>query len=188
MSRPKSLALAGLVAALTLTVSSVALAAPPKGATTSTGTVSTTPRKSPRATPATKVRVPAKAERLLKRLLKAAAAVSADDEQVAVLSERYDVYKYKLSRVELDVTTLGLKVRRDDAQLFAAAARLRNAAVVAYVSGELTENNATALLDDQSESQMAEVYSGIALGELTPALGHYRAASRAASSAGSRSR
>jgi cell wall-associated NlpC family hydrolase len=179
MSGRKSLALASLVAVLTLTVSTAALAAPPnptgKGIATASGSA-----KPARAKDAAKIS--AKAERLLKRLLKAAAAVSADDEQVAVLSERYDVYRYKLSKVSLEVTTLGVKVRRDDGQLLAAAYRLRKAAVVAYVSGELGEANANVLLDNESEGQMAQVYAGIALGELSQALGRYQEASKLAHS------
>jgi len=176
MSRPKCLASAVLVAALTLGISSGALATTPRGS--GDGTKTTLAPKASRHKPTKSLpKVSAKAERLLKRLLKAAAVVSADNEQAAMLSERYDTEKYKLNRSQLLVRTLDRQVELSDAELTAAGHRLRHAAVVAYVSGELMEVNSGVLSDSESEGQMAQVYSGVALGELHHALGLYRSAS-----------
>jgi cell wall-associated NlpC family hydrolase len=112
--------------------------------------------------------------------LKTAAVVSSDDERAAALSERYDLENYKLTKVKLDVASLGRQVRVADLRLSAAGVRLRQAAVVAYVTGELGAVNSSLLSDNESYGEMAQVYSGIALGQLRHALALYRAASQAA--------
>ncbi|MGO9582917.1 MAG: C40 family peptidase [Acidimicrobiales bacterium] len=180
MSRPKSLALAVAVAVLSLSLPSAALAAQlgsPGAAKTTT--VQTRAKRSRPSTTVTLPTVPAKADPLLHRLLKAAALVTADDEKAAALSESYDIEKYKLAKVRLQVSVLDGQVREADLHLSASAARLREAAVVAYVTGELTDVNASVLSDNESEGQMAEVYSGVALAQLHHALVRYRAASSA---------
>ena len=178
MSRPKSLALAVLVAVLTLMISSVALAAPPRGATAAKGhPVSSKPARHKRAK--SPPLIPVKAEKLLTRLLKAAAAVASDDRQAAALSERYDTENYKLAQAQISVATLDRQVAVADSELAGAGTRLRHAAVVAYVSGELETVSSEVLSDNESEGQMAQVYSGVALSQLRHALETYRTASKA---------
>jgi len=123
--------------------------------------------------------VPPKAKPVLRRLLRAAALVSTDNERAALLSERYDVETYKLAKARHEVSALDLQVRTADLRLFSAGARLRGAAVVAYVTGELSSADSNVLVDNQSEGEMAEVYSGIALGQLRRALERYQVASAA---------
>jgi cell wall-associated NlpC family hydrolase len=168
------------VAVLSLSLPSTALAAQPgSGGAPKTTTVRTRPKKPAASTAVTLPAVPAKADPLLHRLFKAAALVSADDEKAAALSESYDMEKYKLAKIRLQVSVLDHQVRTADLHLSAAAARLRQAAVVAYVTGELIDVNSNVLSDNESEGQMAEVYSGVALGQLHHALVRYRAASSA---------
>jgi len=187
MSRPKSplrgLALAALAAALTV-VPSVASASGPgvahKGAAGKSIAVRASTKR-PRSSASTALPpVPVKAEPLLRRLLKAAAVVNEDDQSAAVLSERYDLERYKLQQARLEVSNLDRTVRVAERHQSSAGLRLRNAAVAAYVAGELYGANPNVLLDDQSESQMAEVYSGVALGQLHRALRLYRGALTAA--------
>jgi cell wall-associated NlpC family hydrolase len=116
---------------------------------------------------------------VLRRLLKVAALVTTDDEKAAALSESYDVEKYKLGKARLQVSALDKRVRIANSELSATGARLREAAVVAYVTGELTDMNASALSDNESEGQMAQVYAGVALGQLRHAVELYRLASEA---------
>ncbi|MGA2528645.1 MAG: C40 family peptidase [Acidimicrobiales bacterium] len=180
MSRPKSLALAVLVALLSLTVSSVALASPSKGRLTTARLLPVPGEPGLATTTTTLAPLPAKAARLLKRLLNTAAVVSDDDARAAALSERYDIKNYELAKVKLEVVRLERKVRVDDVRLSAAGVRLRQTAVDAYVSGELSAVNSSLLSDNEPYGEMAQVYSGIAIGQLRHALGLYEAAYRAA--------
>jgi len=123
--------------------------------------------------------VPAKAEAVLRRLLKAAALVSTDDEEAALLSERYDVETYELAKARRKVSALDRQVRVTDGRRSSAGARLRGVAVAAYVAGELSSVDSNVLVDSPSEGQMAEVYSGVALGQLRRALTRYEVASDA---------
>jgi len=178
MSRPQSLALAVLVAALTLAISSVALAAPPRG-TTSAKAGPAYAKALRHKRPKSFSGVPVKAKPLLTRLLKAAAAVTSDDQKAAALSERYDTECYKATQARLEVAELDRQVVVADSELAGASTRLRRAAVVAYVSGELMDVNAGVLSDDESQGQMAQVYSGIALSQLHHAVAMYTTAAEA---------
>jgi cell wall-associated NlpC family hydrolase len=162
---------------LTLSVSSAALATTSPGSRAASTKASAAVAKASRHEPTTSwPKVSPKAERLLKKLLKVAAIVSTDNEQAAALSERYDTEKYKLNRAQLLVRTLDRQVAISNAERDAAGVRLRHAAVQAYVSGELGQINSGMLSDNEPEGQMAQVYSGVALGELHHALGIYRSA------------
>ena len=181
MSRPKSLALAVVVALVSLAVSPVALASPSMGRLRTTRLLPV-PGEAGLATTTTTTLapLPAKAQRLLKRLLNTAALVSSDDARVAALAERYDIENYELVRVKLEVARLQRELRVDDRRLSAAGARLRQAAVDAYVSGELSAVNSSVLSDNEPYGEMAQVYSGIAIGQLRHAIGIYEQAFRAA--------
>ena len=113
---------------LTFSVPSAALAAQShRGPTTRTTTASARIKSQSPAT--TLPRVPAKAEPLLRRLLKVAALVSADDQRAAELSQSYDLEKYKLSEAKREVAKLDSEIRVDDVRLSVvelASAKLRS--------------------------------------------------------------
>jgi cell wall-associated NlpC family hydrolase len=179
MSRPKSLAVAVVAALLSLSLPTAAFATQPRNAGATNATTARARPKMSRSPTNTLPTVPAKAEPVLRRLLKVAALVTTDDEKAAALSESYDVEKYKLGKARLQVSALDKRVRIANSELSATGARLREAAVVAYVTGELTDMNASALSDNESEGQMAQVYAGVALGQLRHAVELYRLASEA---------
>ncbi len=123
--------------------------------------------------------IPAKAKPLLRRLLEEAAVVDTEDEKAALLSERFDVDSFRLAKARQQVKALDRRTRAADQLLTSASARLRQAAVVAYITGDVAAADASVLSDTQSQGQMAEVYSGVAIGQLRHALGLYEAASAA---------
>ena len=168
----------GLVACVVaLNVPSVAMASVPRNGGRGTATASRPPKHhSPSATTRLPL-VPPKAEPLLKRLLGAAGLVTEDDEKTEALSESYDREQYKLAKAELEVAVLSRRVKVSDLRLSGAGARLRQAAIVAYVTGELVDVNSGLLAGNVSQGEMANVYAGVALGELHQALGRYEKAS-----------
>jgi peptidoglycan DL-endopeptidase CwlO len=187
MPRAKHWAVGVVATVLALSLPSAALAGSPAhgraGSTTTTGPKS---KKAPSSTTTTLPKVPARAEPLLKRLVATAGLVTEDDQKAAALSERYDNEKYKSARARLQVAALDIRVGHADHRLAAAALRLRQAAVLAYVTGELTNVSSGALSGSVSEGEMADVYTGVALDELRQALGRYGAASSAAHAARAR--
>ncbi len=182
MPRARSWAV-GVVAtvlALSLSLPSVALASPPTSrATTTTAAARTKSSKGLTTTTTTLPIVPAKAEPLLKRLLATAGFVRRANEAAAALSERYDDERYDLAKSQLKVSVLNRSLRAAELRLSRARSRLRQAAVLAYVTGELTAVNSSMLSASASSGEMANVYSGVAVGQLRRALDRYRAASSA---------
>ena len=187
--RGRHFSAAGVVAAvLALSLPSAALAARPAGGspgastTTTTTTTTTVPGKAKKHHPKTTTTVPVvprKAQSLLKRLLKTAGLVSQDNLKAAALSERYDAERYKYSQAELEVDVLDNRVSGADSLLVATRARLRQAAVLAYVTGELTEVDSGIVAGNVSVGEMASVYTGAALSQLRQALRRYSGASSA---------
>jgi cell wall-associated NlpC family hydrolase len=160
--RGKHLAVGVAATVLALSLPSVALAARPGHDAATTTTLPT---------------VPAKAEPLLKRLLKTAGMVTEDNLKAAALSERYDAEKIKSAEAQGQVAVLDGRVSSADGRLTVASLRLRQAAVTAYVTGELTEVNSGIVAGNVSVGEMANVYSSAALSQLRQALHHYRNAS-----------
>src|SRR5271165_6202962 len=150
-------ALVATVVALTLP--SVALAATPSNRGTAATTVSRTSKKPASSTTTTTSAVPAAAEPLLKRLLATAGVVTEENQKASSLSESYDMATYKLARSEADVALPNGRVRVADLRLSGARSRLRQAAVLAYVTGELDELNSGLLSGNVSDGEMANVYS-----------------------------
>jgi cell wall-associated NlpC family hydrolase len=194
MARRASLATAFVAAVLTLSLPSVVFAAQVgrgarPGSTARPGSASpSTAQPGARAKasrPPAKARkpktppIPAKAKPLLRRLLEEAAVVDTEDEKAALLSERFDVDSFRLAKARQQVKVLDRRTRAADQLLTSASARLRQAAVVAYITGDVAAADASVLSDTQSQGQMAEVYSGVAIGQLRHALGLYEAASAA---------
>ncbi len=182
MPRAKSWAV-GVVATvlvLSLSLPSVALASPrSKRASTTTTATHAKADKRLSSTTTTLPIVPAKAEPLLKRLLATAGVVRRSNEAAAALSERYDVEKYDLAKARLKVSVLNQLLRVAERRLTRARSRLRQAAVLAYVTGELTAVNSSLISGSASSGEMANVYSDVAVGQLRRALHRYRAASSA---------
>jgi cell wall-associated NlpC family hydrolase len=117
---------------------------------------------------------------VLKRLLATVALITEDNQKAAALSEFYDLEKCKLGEAQLEIATLDRRIRVADLRVSAAGAGLRQAAIRAYVSGELNEVGSGLVLGNASEREMAGVYTGVALGQLHEAVGLYRATSSAA--------
>lgn len=172
-----SLGLVAIIVALSLP--SVAFAAPSRSSDKVAPTISHTSKKPVDSTTTTLPAVPARAEPLLRRLLAAAGAVTVDNQMAAALSESYDGERYKLARARIDVAKLGRLVKAADLLVSAARARLRHAAILAYVTGELVQVNSGIVEGNVSDSEMANVYSGVALGELSVAVRRYQRASSA---------
>jgi cell wall-associated NlpC family hydrolase len=167
----------GFVAVLIVTVSgqTTALGAPP----------TTTVPKSHHGTPAKKApgksksksttttsTIPAAAEPLLKRLLTTAGNITADNEQAAHLSETYDQDQLQLKVSEKVVVAADSRVAHAKAQVHSAILALRKAAILAYVTGELTDVNAPLLSNNASDGVMAGVYMGVATSNLRGAMQH----------------
>jgi len=182
----------GVVATVVgLSLPSVALAARPKvgGASLTTTTTTTRPTsKKPTSSTTTTTLpiVPVKAEPLLERLLSTAGLVTEDNQKAAALSERYDIENDKLAKAEAEVVVLDRGVRVADSRLSGAGVRLRQAAVLAYVTGELTEFDSGLLSGNASDGEMANVYSSVALGQLRQALLRFKVASAAGHAARAR--
>jgi cell wall-associated NlpC family hydrolase len=183
MPRAKWWALGLAATVLALSVPSAAVAAPSRTSDKVAPTVNRTARKPAGSTTTTLPAVPTRAEPLLRRLLAAAGAVTVDNQTAAALSESYDGEKYKLARAQIDVSRLGRLVKAADLRVSGARARLRHAAILAYVTGELVQVSSGVLEGNVSDSEMANVYSGVALGELHTALGRYQKASSAGQAA-----
>jgi cell wall-associated NlpC family hydrolase len=179
----------GVVATvLALSLPSVALAARPTAgkAVTTAAKPGRKPGKTSSPTTTTLPKVPAKAEPLLKRLLATAGLVTEDDQKAAALAERYDNEKYKSAQAQLLVAVLDRRVLAADRRLARAASSLRQAAVTAYVSGELSAVSSGVLSGTVADGEMAGVYAGVALDKLRGALRRYGGASGAAHAARAR--
>lgn len=176
MSGSRTLVLAVLVAVLSFGLAPVALASTPGGAATHLR-----PAPGPLLKPVSHSTAPvvsARAEKVLKGLLKVAASIGEENEKVSILSERYDTDRYTLSRLKAQVAELAVRVQAADVRLVAAGIRLRRTAVVAYVSGVLNTVNSNVLADNESQAQMAQVYSNVAVSQLRRALAVFEQASR----------
>jgi peptidoglycan DL-endopeptidase CwlO len=164
----------------------------PRGeaATVTTTTTTTTTKPGTHGTTTTTTTtlpvVPAAAEGLLKKLLSDMQTITTANRKAAGLSETYDAEQYKLAASRRRVATLDAKVTSARARVDVAGRRLRQAAVLAYVTGELTAVNSPLLSGNPADGQMAEVYSGVAIRQLKDAVARYQAALDAVSVARAR--
>jgi len=170
-----------LATVVALSVPSAASAASRhQGAASSTTTTQPATRKTgPSTTTTTLPTVPARAEPLLRRLVTEAGVITEDNQQAAALSERYDLEGYKLGKAQQRVAVLNRQVKIADGHLAASRSRLRQAAVRAYVTGEMIQVNSGLVSGNPSDGEMANVYSGVALSQLQQALRRVAAASSA---------
>lgn len=182
MRRGNCLAVCVVATVMALSVPVVAATAQSKaGGPSTTTTVSTTPFKGLGPTTTTLPGVPSKADPVLKRLLAVVAVITADDQRAAALSEFYDLEKCKLAAAQRELATLDRRIRVADHRVTVTGSSLRRAAIRAYVSGELNEDDSELLSGSTTDREMAEVYSGVALSQLRGAVALYRTTSSAAS-------
>ncbi len=163
MRRAKCLAAGVLAAVMVVGLPTVAATARPRPGGQGTHTGHTTPHKAASSTSTTTTfpGVPAKADRVLKRLLSTVAVKTEDDEKAAALSELYDLDRCKLAAAKLEIAALDHRIRLADLRTSAAGASLREAAIRAYVSGELNEVGSGLVFGSPSEREMAGVYTGV---------------------------
>jgi cell wall-associated NlpC family hydrolase len=149
-----------LVAAIVATLGGqvTALGAQKKGGKSSSTTTSTIPRK---------------ADPLLQRLLVAAGEIRTEDAKAAALSESYDVQVVRLKAAEKLVAVCDARVAAAERQVDAAKLKLRKAAILAYVTGQLTDINSPLLSNDANDGEMVAVYAGFAQDNLRGALNRY---------------
>jgi cell wall-associated NlpC family hydrolase len=105
--------------------------------------------------------------------------VSTDNLKAAALSETYDLESYKLAQARLRIAAADRRIATADRRLSVEGAHLRQAAIRAYISGELTQVATGPITVNESEAEMANVYAGVALSQLRQAVGFYRATSSA---------
>jgi len=181
MRRAKCLAVGAIATIMVLSLPAVAAMARPRtGGPSAPRTITAAPGKSLASTTTTLPRVPAKADRVLKRLLSAVALITEDNQKAAALSEFYDLEKCKLAAAQREIAVLDRRIHAAELRVSAAGARLRRTAIRAYVSGELNEVGTGLVSGSASEREMAGVYTGVALNQLRQAVGSYKATSSAA--------
>ncbi len=182
MRRAKCLAAGVLAAVMVVGLPTVAATARPRPGGQGTHTGLTIPDKAASSTSTTTTfpGVPAKADRVLKRLLSTVAVITEDDEKAAALSELYDLDRCRLAAAKLEIAAHDHRIRLADLRTSATGASLREAAIRAYVSGELNEVGSGLVFGSPSEREMAGVYTGVALGELQRAVSLYKATSGSA--------
>jgi cell wall-associated NlpC family hydrolase len=158
----------GFVAALVVTVSgqTTALGAPPTTVSKSHhGPPAKKPPSKSKSTTTTST-IPAAAEPLLKRLLSTAGDITAENAKAAGLSESFDQDQLQLKASEKVVTAADGRVAHAKTQVNSAMLALRKAAILAYVTGELTDVNAPLLSNNASDGLMAGVDMGVATSNL----------------------
>jgi len=127
----------------------------------------------PPATTTTTSTIPAAVEPLLKRLLATAGAIKSDDDKAAALSETYDQDEMQMRASARVVASCDFHVEQAKAQVHGATLALRKAAILAYVTGELTDVNAPLLSNNASDGVMASVYMGVATSNLRASMARY---------------
>lgn len=117
--------------------------------------------------------MPAKAAGLLRRLLASAGEIRAEDAKAAALSENYDEAVIALRAAEDAVAACDARVASAESQVVEAKLALRRAAILAYVTGELTNLDSPVLTGDVSNGEMVAVYAGVAQDNLRASLNRY---------------
>ena len=117
--------------------------------------------------------IPGAAAPLLEGLLVAAGQVKADDAKAASLGESYDQAMMRLKAANKLVAACDARVALAESQVQSAKLKLRNAAILAYVSVELENINSPLLTNNASDGEMAAVYAGFADDDLQVTLDRY---------------
>jgi cell wall-associated NlpC family hydrolase len=110
--------------------------------------------------------IPAAAEPLLKRLLAMAGEITADDAKAVALSETYDQGEVQLKAAKAVVAVSDVEVARATAALERARLAMRKAAILAYVTGQLTNVESPLLSSSATAAEMSAVYMGVVTGTL----------------------
>jgi cell wall-associated NlpC family hydrolase len=108
-------------------------------------------------------------------LLRTAAQIKAENAKAATLSEAYDEQVVKLKAAHRLVLSCDAQVASAERRVHAAKLKLRNQAILAYVTGQLTNVNSPLLTDDASDGEMAAVYAGSAQNNLMTSLKQFEA-------------
>jgi cell wall-associated NlpC family hydrolase len=166
MSRKKILA--GFLAVCIITISGQmnALGAAPTTTKTSTASPSSHNKAHSGASTTTTSTIPAAAEPLLKRLLGTAGEITAEDAKAAALAETWDQDRVQLKAAERVVAVCDAEVARARVSVGRATLSLRKAAILAYVTGQLSDANSPLLSNSASNGEMASVYMGVATNSL----------------------
>ncbi len=117
--------------------------------------------------------IPAGATGLLRQLLTTASEVRTENQAAAALSETYDQQHIRLQAAEKTVATCDLKVKSAQGQVEAAKLTLRKAAILAYVTGQLTNINSPLLSNNASDGEMTAVYAGFATDNLQASVNRF---------------
>lgn len=121
--------------------------------------------------------IPAAANSLLRQLLATASEVRSENQKAATLSETYDQQKVRLQAAEKAVVSCDLRVKEAEGNVQSAKLALRKAAILAYVTGQLTNINSPLLSNSASDGEMTAVYAGFAASNLHASIGRYVAIS-----------
>jgi cell wall-associated NlpC family hydrolase len=111
----------------------------------------------------------------LQRLLATAGDITADDQKAAGLSETYDQDRVQLKAADKVVATCDADVTSASAQVEKAKLVVRKEAILAYVTGQLTEVNSPLLSDSANDGEMTAVYMGVAASTLRGSLARFEA-------------
>jgi len=117
--------------------------------------------------------IPPAADPLLQRLLASAGVIRSEDAEAAALSESYDEQVVRLKAAHRVVAACDARVAAAARQVEAAKLKLRKAAILAYVTGQLTDLNSPLLTNDANDGEMVAVYAGFAQDNLRAALSRY---------------
>jgi cell wall-associated NlpC family hydrolase len=142
------------------------------GQTTALGAKGKTGKRHPSTTTTT---IPAAAEPLLQHLLASAGVIRTEDAKAVALSESYDEQVVRLKAAKRLVANCDSQVLAATRQVEVAKLKLRKAAILAYVTGQLTNINAPLLTNDANDGEMVAVYTGFAEQNLSGALSKYLA-------------
>ncbi len=167
MTQKKLLLVILAVIIATLSGQATALASQGKGGKGGKPTSSTTTT--------TSSTIPSSADPLLRGLLNTAAQIKAANAKAATLSEAYDEQVVKLKAAHRLVLVCDAEVARAERSVNAAKLRLRNQAILAYVTGQLTSVNSPLLSNNANDGEMAAVYAGSAQSNLMASLKQFEA-------------
>jgi len=102
-----------------------------------------------------------------------ASEVTSENQKAAALSETYDQENIRLQAAEKVVASCDLKVKNAQGEVQAAKLALRKAAILAYVTGQLTNINSPLLSNNASDGEMTAVYAGFATNNLQASVNRF---------------
>ncbi len=121
----------------------------------------------PRTKKAHNKKIPTAAEALLHHLIGVVGTITSDDDEVALLGEKYDEASVRLAAANRRVVELGAAVERAQRALARARLQLREAAIAAYVTGEESAVDSSILANTLAAGSMVDVYASAATGRVS---------------------